>query len=120
MPVVLVTHTSEFNIRKHYEASIAETRKLLDTLDEPVYVITDWRDVQKASLDDIIVAANLSARSEEPITQHPNVRQVLAIVKSDLAKLAVRGLRSATFGHVQAAVFSTPEEALEYVRSQLV
>ncbi len=68
-------------------------------------------------LSSVIAGANLTARGNNPIFHHPNVRSVIYVTKSNLTALAAKGMDSDVFGNLNISVFGTLEEALTHVRA---
>lgn len=95
-----------------------QVAELLDSLEEPIYFVFDLSDV-KFDLTDVIVGANRGAGNPTGSLRHPKVKEVVAVTKSGLIKLAARGLKSAVFGEVPVSVFETRDQALAYTRDQI-
>lgn len=95
-----------------------EVTALLDAQTEPVFMIFDMTHAV-ISLDDLTVGATATARAPGERLHHPNVRENLLVTRDNMMKLAVTGLRTATFGSVKIRSFETVEQALDYCRERI-
>lgn len=116
-PIILVTLSAQSLIMEDMAKSGVEVRALLDQAAEPSFFIMDMSELS-VSLDDVIVGANRGARSEQPLSHHPNLREMLFVSRSSMIKLAIKGLNTVTFGNLNARVFDSLDDALAYARSQ--
>lgn len=118
-PIIIHTMHADYKAKEDADDGALSIITLLDAETEPAYLYLIV-DIQEAvfGLDDVVFAANLGARGEQPITHHHNVRETIVVTRSDLLKLAARGLDSDAFGHVAIKVFGTLDEALAYCRGQ--
>jgi len=116
---IMITH-----ILKGYKVSVdmpqsdAEARVILDQASEPMFHIVEASE-RLVSLDDIISAANIGARGEQPLWHHPMIREMIFVHPAEVVKLAAKGLKGASFGNLSVRVFDTLDEALSYVRAAL-
>jgi hypothetical protein len=119
-PIVVVTVQQEDNDITDEEVaqSIKDRIAFLDSLDEPVFYISDFSSI-KIDLAGTILGSNLAARGENPIFHHQNIREIIYVTQSVLSKLAARGMDSEAFGSLKINVFGTVEEALAYARASL-
>ncbi|MBN1313322.1 MAG: hypothetical protein JXB30_18090 [Anaerolineae bacterium] len=90
-------------------------RQILEAQEELLFFICDVREM-KLSLDDLIAAANVGSRGQQPLWQHPKIRDVYFISNLKMVELAAKGLSSPIFGNMQVRVFGTVEKALEDIR----
>ena len=117
-PIILSGCYAEFSVAEDQPLTDAETRGILDQAGEPLYLIIDLTEVS-LSLNDIIVGANIGARSNVPLWKHPNLKEVIFVVSNATVKLAIKGLDSMPFGNIQAKAFGTQKEALDYCRTRI-
>jgi hypothetical protein len=115
-PVLLSTLHSDFSLARDWAEGEQEIRRILEAHPEPLFLVSDTREF-KLSLDDLIAAANLGSRGEDPIWHHPKMRGVYFISTSKLIELAGAGLNSPMFGNTVVKVFPTLEEVLADVES---
>ena len=115
-PIILATISKQFSVANDMARSDAEVRTALDKASEPMALVVDAREVS-LGLDDVIQGTNRGSRGEQPILQHPNLKELLFVTPNALVKAAIRGLNSVTFGNVNARAFDTVEEALAHIRS---
>lgn len=117
-PIVVFTQGPDSDEAAEIRSVVADVMALLDQQTSQVFLILDVRNSQ-ASLDELIRAATLLARSENSMLHHRNIRRNVYVSARALMTMAVKGLASATFGSVRIAMFATLDEALDYCRGQL-
>jgi hypothetical protein len=116
--IMIITLSAEYSVSRDLGKLNDESREMMDNAEAPLFCIMDFTLVS-LTLNDIIGAANTSSRGQEPIMHHRNMLAFVAVTPNRMLQLAAKGLRSVTFGNVNALAFETMEEALAYVRSQL-
>jgi len=102
------------------QESAAEIEKLFDLMDrqsQPVVLVFNMLRAS-LSLDDLIQGANVAAR-QKALYSHPMLRENVIVTQSRLIDLALKGLNSATFGHIKVKVLKTLDDALAYARGVL-
>lgn len=117
-PIVIVTIFKDYSIARDMPLSDAEGRILLETLDEPVFYITDITRFTP-SMDDLLLGANRGARGEDPMWHHPKIREMVFVSPSTLIHVAAKGMNTVTFGNLKVQVFRTVDEALAYCRAEI-
>lgn len=117
-PIVLVALYEHYSFAVDDPVATAEVRVILDKSGEPMFMIMDVTQLS-LSLDDLVQSANRDARGEQPIYHHPKLLGLLIVTRSDMIRLAVRGITTVAFGNVNAKAFKTVDEALTYARSQV-
>lgn len=117
LPVILGTWHTGFKFADHGEYYSSEVGKLLDAQASPVFYILDMNQLEKVSLEGIVLAANRGARGANPNLHHPMNRGTLMVAKTVVLQLAVKGLDSKAFGNTKTQLFESREEALDYVRA---
>lgn len=118
-PIILYTMLEQYTLSQDMPNADTETQAILNGSSEPMFLIVDVTRLS-LSLNDVIQGATQAARGEQPLFHHPNVREVVVVATSGIAKLASKGLNTATFGNVNISVSGTVDEALAYVRSRMV
>ena len=118
LPVMIAVLEKDFVIAEDWAPGEAEMRQVLDSREEPLFFISDFREL-KLNLDDVIAGANIGSRGQDPIWQHPKIRGVYLISNLKIVELAVKGLSSPVFGYPKVKAFNTVEKALEDIRSLL-
>lgn len=119
LPVVLATLHSDYDHAQEGEAAYAEEIAMLDAQSEPVYYILDIKEYSP-TLDVIISGTNWGGKQGNmPTVRHPNVVKPIVISQSDIVKLAVKGVKTVTWGYTDIKVFETLDEALDYVRLEI-
>lgn len=116
LPVLLGTWFENFNFTTDARPFSSEIHHQLDQQDSPVYYVLDMTRHDKMNLDDITQGASMGSRESDPNFLHRNTIGVILVTNKPAVKAAARGLRSDTFGNVNAHAFSTLEEALDFVR----
>ncbi len=115
--VILQTVFENYSLVDDDPISDIKVIEILEESDRPLSFIIDVSR-RAITLDDVIYIANKDARGEEPLWHHPNLQEVIFVHKSDLVHLAVRGLKSMVFGNLDAKVFKSVDEALDYLRAK--
>lgn len=118
---ILIVHSemSTDDLMKSTQESIAIITEALDQQTEPVFLISDVREITM-SLEDIIQVMSAIARGQNPMVRHPNIRDYVTVLAADrLIRMATKGLESATFGKISVHMFDTLEDALAYCRRQI-
>ena len=110
-PVILDTVLPEHNVMDELAESEQEIRHILDTHPEPLFLIFDIRQL-RVLFDDLIAAASLTSRGQDPILRHPRIRGLYFVTDSAIIKMAAAGLNNTVFGNTKATVCATVEEAL--------
>jgi hypothetical protein len=87
------------------------------TQSEQVDLILDLTSA-KIGLDDVIVGANNSRRTDRSVFRHPQIRRIVAISSSKLIELGAKGLNSAAFGNRIVLVAPSVEEGLAILKRQ--
>ena len=118
LPVFIGVSQPGYSIAKDWDPGVAEMIRILDAQEEPLFYITDIRTL-KVSLEDVIAAANLGSRGQDPIWHHPKIRGVYFVSNSKMVELAAKGLRSPVFGNTVVKVLDTVEKALEDIEHVL-
>ncbi len=116
-PVVVFEPEERFRLIKTLPKMIEDVTRVLDTLDTPVYYISDMRRAE-ISLDDIFLGMTQVVLGERPFLRHENIREVLIITANPMIKRIARGIGSGLYGEITVKVFPDRETALAYVDQQ--
>ncbi|MGF1503741.1 MAG: hypothetical protein ACFB51_01190 [Anaerolineae bacterium] len=115
LPAVITWLSAEYNTREYYPAYDAALRGLLDSLEEPVHLITDTRQLTMNFADLVRGLANTSTGSD-PLTRHPMIRQIMVVTTDPLIDFGAKALEREEYGHVKVAVVATLEDAFAAIR----
>lgn len=118
LPVVLGQWHDDFDFMRDARAYSADMRTLLDQQETPVFYVLDMSRYSRMSLEELIDATNLAARSQGANFHHPITRQIVLVSTDKGVELSAKGMQTAAFGGVNTIVFSTVEDAYAYVREQ--
>lgn len=116
LPAILLTLSAKYDIEADFPHSYAQVYDLLENATEPVYYITDMTEAT-FDLQAIMVAASKTSRDSKGTFRHPNVKAVMLISQDAAVHYGVQGLRTETFGNINAMAFNTVDEALAYIRA---
>jgi len=118
--IIVTTYAEDFDFESDLSGLIEQTIALFDAGPDRVVYISDSRNIQMSSLDDIIKAAN-SVRSPDSkqLTGHPKLLKTVTIINNRMAHLAIKGLNSMAFGYLDIPVFESLDDALVYARKLL-
>jgi hypothetical protein len=111
--IILLTLNADFDMAAEMIQSSRETFDLLEAGPDHIVFISDGRELQTNTLNDILQGAN-AVRSPETkaVMNHPKRLTSLSVTSSKLLQLAVKGLNSATFGFMEVTIFDSMEEVL--------
>ena len=113
--ILLMQLGEEFDLVADFEGFNTEAVSLLDQATEPMFAVIDVMQFPQVSIDGLIQATNASTTG---YLSHENLQTILTVTDSKLFQLAIKGIRTATFGNLDAHWFTTTEEALEFARTQ--
>ena len=117
-PILLQTWHEDFDIETELKSNTRELLEILDSVDKPVYFVTDARNAN-LSFGDVMLTANITVKSgKASVFKHPNVYKTLLITNDNMLKMSAHGLSSDLFGNIEVEVFDNLEEALNYTRSE--
>lgn len=115
-PVILSTAFDTWRVSTDMTPFVEEFLSQIQQIDHPVYYIADLTAWQP-NFNDVVMAANQSARSANAMLHHPMVREFLVVTDMRLVDLAAKGLNADVFGNVPVKVFQTLDDALAYART---
>lgn len=115
-PALVGTWLPNFEFGEHAKAYTASMQAALNEQAEPVYYILDMSQHDKLKLEHLIEGSNMAAMGSNPNFHHPMTRAVLLITNNVATQAAAKGLRSDTFGNVNAHVFASLDDALVFVQ----
>jgi hypothetical protein len=118
--IIVLTLHQGFDLANGMRAVSAECFDMLEQGPERVILISDTRALNINNLNDLIVGANVARQPEAiRVLKHPKTAKIVSVISSRVVQMAVRGLNSASFGHVEVPIFETLEEALDHARTIL-
>jgi hypothetical protein len=117
-PVLVSSWDSSFEFTQEIRAYSDEIKTILDARTEPLYYVMDFREWKDMSLENMMKAAEVGARSGNSNLHHPMTKGVLFITGSRLMEMAARGMKSDIYGNLDIRVFSTVDDALDFVKKQ--
>ncbi len=116
-PVLVITHHAAYKPAEHIESLIEELFAALDSVDEPVFVISVLVDAQ-LNVQDMMAAGNIQAKYTQRFHEHPNYRGILYVPSPKFLphyKKVMEGLKTDQFGGQRGIVMESLEDALTYV-----
>ncbi|MBZ0277216.1 MAG: hypothetical protein K8I60_13795 [Anaerolineae bacterium] len=116
VPVLVSKWLASFNFKQDVMNYSNEVKVILDARTEPLYYLLDFREYLDFSIDDIVMAAQLAARSGNSNFHHRMVNFVIFVSSDPLLKRTAEGMNTPAIGNLDVRVFTTTEEALTYVR----
>ena len=117
-PILLFEVTEEYATARDWPEGDAATRQFLDQAREPLYHLIDLTEAS-FTLDDIVVGVNKLSRGTAALWKHPNILDLIFVTDDATIQMAAKGLDSLMFGNIEAKIFETREEALEYIRVKI-
>lgn len=116
-PALLITHHEVYKPAEHIEGLIQDLFIALDSVEEPVFVISVLVDAQ-LNVQDMIAAGNIQAKYAQRFHEHPNYRGILYVPSPKFLphyKKVMEGLKTDQFGSQKGIVMDSLEDALAYV-----
>lgn len=118
--IIVMTMQPDFDIEREAPRIFEECLAIVEAGPDQVVVITDSRSKQFTSFQEILGIGQVVSRGPgKAIADHPKVVKRIALASSQIARLAVKGLNSATFGFIDISICETLEEALDIATAAL-
>lgn len=118
--ILILTLHADFDIHTEMIQSSLDAYARLDEGPDHVVLISDSREIQLKSVNDLIQGANLASREESKrVSKHPRLLKNFSIVSNKLAQTAAKGLNTASFGYFEVTMFETLDEAIAQARVAL-
>ncbi|NDJ33064.1 MAG: hypothetical protein GYB64_00210 [Chloroflexi bacterium] len=117
LPAVVTAILAEFNMRDHYGEYDVALRNVLESIAEPLYLITDARNVN-LGFADLVQGLADAAAGNEAITRHRMIRQILVVTANELINLGAKSLHQDQYGGQTVIVVRTLEDALDHIRAE--
>ncbi|MBI5958792.1 MAG: hypothetical protein HY866_08660 [Chloroflexi bacterium] len=117
-PIVIFTAAPEFNISQHLIAANHDAGKVISSQNQAVFYIQDLRQMRPPTMDELMFAADLLARSHNALYHHPQIRREITVTSNMALRMSLEGMNSEIFGNVDSLIVETLEEALEYARGE--
>jgi hypothetical protein len=116
LPVLVSTWESSFDVKSELRAYSDEIKHILDARTSPLYYLIDFREWKDISLENVMMASDAAARSGHSNFHHPMIKSILFVTGNGLVEMTARGMKSDIYGNLSIRVFSTVDEALDFVR----
>lgn len=115
-PVLILTLLQGYDITRDFPQSYAEVYRFLETTDEPVYYIVD---LSETAIDMNLILEGIKRTSVNTrgTFRHPMTRGVIFVTPDAIAGSVAAGLSHETFGNIEARVFDSLDDALDYVQA---
>jgi hypothetical protein len=121
VPAILLTFEKDFEFKRDARSIVDGLFTLLDGASEPIYDITDARQLD-LNFTDLVMGLQLVTRgifnNDRPVLKHPNLKEVVFIATSKLTELAGNALQQVQYGGYRVKVFNNMDDALTYVKSK--
>src|SRR5438105_1255172 len=115
-PIITVLATSPIDFKTEIPPAMREFIAILDQAAEPVWDITEARNLP-INFSEIVAVLGIISRADIGVVRHPKLAGIALIADNDLLRMGMRALGQAQYGSVQVKVFATLEEAFAFVRS---
>ena len=120
LPVVLTTIDAEFSVESELEFYLGDIATALDASDEQLYLVSESQEF-KVNFSDMVMGLGKGTRGASAALNHPKIAEICAVIPDNtLLKLAVQALGQMQYGGKKVTLNSTLEDALAYVREQIV
>jgi hypothetical protein len=117
-PILISVMGEAYDIGRDVSASAQQLLDLLETMDVPVFLVADMREI-RANFGDVVAGLGAATRGEAAVFRHPNIREVVVVTTSDLLGMGAKALGQLQYGGLRASVFESLDEALAYVRDRV-
>jgi len=116
-PAVIITMYEDLDFAAELDAFGQEVQALLDTLDEPVYSISDSTRMRNTFGEMVSSLAAVTRGNFVSLLKHPMVVGMMVVDNRDLTRLAVNALGQAQYGGFSLSVYASVDEALAAVQT---
>ena len=117
LPAVIITMYEDFDFAAELDAFGQKVQALLDTLDEPVYSISDSTRMRNTFGEMVSSLAAVTRGNFVSLLKHPMVVGMMVVDNRDLTRLAVNALGQAQYGGFSLSVYASVDEALAAVQT---
>ena len=117
LPAVIITMYEDFDFAAELDAFGQKVQALLDTLDEPVYSISDSTRMRNTFGEMVSSLAAVTRGNFVSLLKHPMVVGMMVVDNRDLTRLAVNALGQAQYGGFNLSVYASVDEALAAVQT---
>jgi len=116
-PVVIGSWYEGFKFVEHGAQYSQAANAILDEQQAPVFYIIDMSHLLTISVAGVVEVAHTGANVLTSSHRHPMNRETILVSDKSMVKLAVKGMSSAAFGHMNIRLFETLEEAQDYIKN---
>jgi hypothetical protein len=117
-PIMINRPDATFSLAKDIPVDSERMLELLDSSNQPLYLIIDVTNV-KINFSDLITGMAALTKSNRAVFKHPNIKQIIVVTTSDMLALGAKALKQVQYGGLESQVFPTFDEALAYVRQSI-
>jgi hypothetical protein len=114
VPAIMVTCYANFNPNTDLETVNRDTVKVLEDQPNPVFFVVNTLEAN-IDFDGMVLTASSTSREAGGVFHHPKVREVVFVTTNRMTEMGVKGMDSQAFGFTKIRIFSSIEEALDYV-----
>ena len=115
-PFLIFTAYNSYSMAEDAEESVKVTFDLLNHINEPIYYILDWQDIDPLNMEDVSVGAMSVALSQNPLFKHPKFLGIGFVTSSEILAMAAKGLDSELYGHIKIEIFDSVDDAVNFFR----
>jgi hypothetical protein len=118
--ILLITQDTDYDLATEAAAMVEDVLAMLNAATERIIIIVDTRAHNMSNMNDVMVVSKL-ARSEagKAVVKHPRLLKSLVITNNPIARLVMKGINSASFGHIETILYETLDEAINDARTVL-
>src|SRR5690348_15406429 len=117
-PVIVFIQETAGDAFEEMGRSVPETIALLANQPEPVFLILDLS-IVTMDLSDTVAATDMTARGDNPMLHHPNLREAIFVSANPWMQQSFRALGKPAYGMARVSVVETLDEALDYCFGRL-
>lgn len=117
LSTVVITFHEGFSGEDQIKAYTQEIFDIYENFDQPYYQISDISEM-KLDFNDVMTFIKEGVVGKQSITKHVHNKGIVIITESRFYQMTIKGLNTASFGNLKMEIFSSIEEALNWVHQQ--
>jgi hypothetical protein len=117
-PIIIARFGADYDMASGFSESRMVVEKAFGARPEPVYYILNLSALKFSFSELVMRLADLTNEKTGPY-RSPFLKEIIFVTESDLGKVAADALQQEQYGARKSKFFSSEEDAIKYVRSQV-
>lgn len=118
-PIVVSRFGADYDMVADFPESSVQVSRVFQEQTEPFYYILNIAEMRMDFSQLIMRLADLTDPENGPY-RHPLLQEIILVTEADLGVLLVDAMHQEQYGAINGKLCSSEEEAIEYVRSQII